>query len=111
MKVILKYLAKKNDSSDDEEEPVDSAKKVDQNDSQVLRPGGISYTSRPIPSKRRLRNVITESPRAIVNSWSENASFEALISEEILRSILMHTNGKLREIQRSFHVAIQKHFF
>ena len=79
------FFEKKSDSSDDEEEPEDSAEKVDQNDSQVLRPGGISYTSRPIPSKRRLKNVITETPRAIVNPWSENASFEALISEEILR--------------------------
>ena len=63
----IEVFGQKNDSSDDEEEPVDSAEKVDQNDSQVLRPGGISYTSRPIPFKRRLRNVITESPRAIVN--------------------------------------------
>ena len=90
---------------------MDSAEEVDQDADQILCPGGISYQSRPIPSKRRLRNVITEAPRAILDSWSEKASFEALISEEILRKILMLTKRKLRGIRKSLHVAIQQHFF
>ena len=90
---------------------MDNAEEVDQDADQILCPGGISYTSRPIPSRRRLRNVITETPRAILDSWSEKASFEALISEEILRKILMLTKRKLRGIRKSLHVAIQQHLF
>ena len=48
--------------------------------------------------------MITETPRTILNPQSEKASFEALISEEILRTIFMYTNRKLREIQKSLYV-------
>ena len=97
------YVERGNDSPDDED-PVDSAEEVDQDDNQNLSPGGISYTSRLIPSKRCLRDVITETPRAILYPWSKKANFEALISEEILRTILIHTDKKLLEIRRSLHV-------
>ena len=99
------FVERGSDSSDDDEESVNSEEENDQDDNnQFLSPSGISYTSRPIPSRRRRRNVLTETPRAILNPRSEVESFEALISEEILRIILMHTNRKLREIRRSLHV-------
>ena len=47
--------------------------------------------------------VITETPRAIAQPQSENESFECLVSEEIFRTILLHTNRKLRETQRNIH--------
>ena len=83
---------------------MDNSKEVDQDDDQILSPGNIWYTSRPIPLRRRLRNVITVTPRAILHPRSEKASFKTVISEGILHTILMHTNRKLQEIQRRLHV-------
>ena len=51
------FVERGNGSLVDEEEPVDSAEEVGQNDNQILSPDGISYTSRPIPSRRRLRKI------------------------------------------------------
>ena len=89
------FVERGSDSLVDKKEPVDSAEEVDENDDQILSPGDISNTSRPMRSRRRLRNVITETPRAILNLWSEKASFETLIGDGILRTVLMHTNKKL----------------
>ena len=89
------FVERGSDSSDNVKGPVDSVEEVDQNDYQISNPGGILHASRLISLKRRLRNVITETPTAILNRRSEKTSFEALISEKILRTILMHTNRKL----------------
>ena len=98
------FVEKGSDSSDDEEEPLESGKEVDQDNNYILSPSNISYSSRPNTSRRLLKNVIMETPRAIFNPQSEKASFKAIICEEILRTFLMHINRKLREIQTSLHV-------
>ena len=61
------FVARGSDSPDNEERPEDSVEEVDQDTYQIVSPRGISCTSHPIPSRRRLRNVITETPRAILN--------------------------------------------
>ena len=91
-------VERESDSSDNDEDLVDSEGEMDQDNDQILSPGGISYTPRPIPTRRRLRNVITETPRAVVCPQSEEERFECLVSEEIMRTVLMHTNRKVREI-------------
>ena len=97
------FVERESDSSDNDEDLVDSEGEMDQDNDRILSPGGISYTPRPIPTRRRLRNVITETPRAVVCPQSEKESFECLVSEEILRTVLMHTNRKVREIRRNLH--------
>ena len=97
------FVEGESDSSDDEEEPVDRESDDEQDDNWVVSPSAISYTSQPMPTRRRQRNIITEAPRAIAQPQSEKESFECLVSEEIFRTILLHTNRKLREIQRNLH--------
>ena len=97
------FVEGESDSSDDEEEPVDQESDNEQDNDWVVSPSGISYTSQPIPTGIRQRNIITEAPKAITQPQSEKESFECLVSEEIFRTILFHTNRKLREIKRNLH--------
>ena len=97
------FVEGESDSSDDEEEPVNRESDDEQDDDWVVSPSGILYTSQPIPTRRRQRNIITEAPRAIAQPQNEKESFECLVSEEIFRTIFLHTNRKLREIQRTLY--------
>ena len=56
-----------------------------------------------MPSRRRQRNIINEVLRAIAQPQSEKESLDCLVSKEIFRTILLHKNRKLREIQRNLH--------
>ena len=67
----------------------------------VLSRSGIKYSTRPIPARRRMRNILTQSSKVIANPRSEIESFELFLSEDILRTVLMHTNRKAREIRRT----------
>ena len=97
------FVKEESDSSDNEEEPADRESDDEQDDDWVVSPCGISYTSQPMPAKRRQKNIINKGPRAIAQSQSEKESLKCLISEEIFRAILLHTNKKLREIQRNLY--------
>ena len=90
------FVEKKSDSSDDEEKPADRESDDEQDDNWVVRPSGILYTSQPMPARRRQRNIINEAPRTIAQLQSERESFECLVSEEIFRTILFHTNKKIQ---------------
>ena len=48
-----------------------------------------------------MRNILTQSSEVIANPRSEIESFELLLSEDILPTVLMHTNRKAREIRRT----------
>ena len=100
---VAVFVEGKSNSSDDEEEPVDRESDDEQDDNWVVSPSGISYTSQPMTARRRQRNIITEAPRAIAQPQSEKESFECLVSEKIFRTLLLHTNRKLRETQRNLH--------
>ena len=69
----------------------------------VLGRSGIKYSTRPIPARRRMRNILTQSSKVIANPRSEIESFELFLSEDILRTVLMHTNRKTREIRRTLN--------
>ena len=97
------FVKEESDSSDNEEEPADRESDDEQDDDWVVSPCGISYTSQPMPAQRRQKNIINKGPRAIAQPQSEKESLECLISEEIFRAIFLHTNKKLREIQRNLH--------
>ena len=48
-----------------------------------------------------MRNILTQSSKVIANPRSEIESFELFLSEDILRTVLMNTNRKAREIRRN----------
>ena len=65
------FVKRESDSSGNDEDLMDSEGEMDQDNDQTLSPGAISYTPCPIPTRRRLKNVITETPRAVVRPQSE----------------------------------------
>ena len=67
----------------------------------VLGRKGIKYSTRLIPARQRMQNILTQSSKVIANPRSEIESFELFLSEDILRTALMHTNRKAREIRRT----------
>ena len=60
----------------------------------------IKYFTSPIPARRRMRNILTQSFKVIANP-RDIESFEIFLSEDSLRTVLMHTNRKAREIRRT----------
>ena len=93
-------------ATDDEDEEDEETMNADDNDTDhedkecVLSRSGIEYSTRPIPARRRMRNILTQSSKVIANPLSEIESFELFLSEDILQTVLMHTNRKAREIRR-----------
>ena len=104
-------VAMEGDDEDDEDftpAATNSDTDTDDDGENLLSPNGILYTTRSIPARRRIRNVLTQSSRGIATPQNELESFEHFLSEGILRTILMHTNRKVREIRRSIsrpHIA------
>ena len=48
-----------------------------------------------------MRNILTQTSKVIANSRNEIESFERFLSDDILRTVLMHTNRKAKEIHRN----------
>ena len=65
----------------------------------VLSRRGIKYSTRPIPARPRMLNILIQSSKVIANPQSEIESFDLFLSEDILRTVLMRTNRKAREIR------------
>ena len=97
------FVEGESDNSNDEKEPADQESDDEQDDDWVVSPNGIWYTSQPMPARRHQRDIINKAPRAIAQPQIEKENFECFVSEEIFRIILLHTNRKLREIQRNLH--------
>ena len=72
---------------------------------------GISNTNQKIPNRRRRRNTLTQTPRAIATPQTECESFEHMITEEIMRTVLRYTNRKCREVRRTLSTAQNYHDF
>ena len=107
-------VAMEGDDEDDEDDEdltpaaTNSDTDTDDDGENLLSPNGLLYTIRSIPARRRIRNVLTQSSRGIATPQNELESFEHFLSEGILRTILMHTNRKVREMRRSIsrpHIA------
>ena len=60
----------------------------------------IEYSTSPIPARRRMRNILTQSSKVIANP-RDIESFKLFLSKDILLTVLMHTNRKAREIRRT----------
>ena len=107
-------VAMEGDDEDDEDDEdltpgaTNSDTDTDDDGENLLSPNGLLYTIQSIPARRKTQNVLTQSSRGIATPQNELASFEHFLSEGILRTILMHTNTKVREISRSIsrpHIA------
>ena len=66
----------------------------------VLSRKGIEHSTLPIPAKRRIQNRLTQFSKVIANP-RDIESFELFLSEDILRTVLMHTKRKTMEIRRT----------
>jgi len=97
----IDVFAEMEDEDSDEEERENASESDQEDGDDIASPSGVSYTTQQIPARRRRRNIMTESPRVIAQPQTEKESFELLISEEILRTTLMHTNRKVKEVRRN----------
>ena len=91
----------KEDEEDEETVNADDSDTNHEDEECVLSRKGIEYSTRLIPARRRMQNILIQSSKAIANPRSEIESFELFLSEDILRTVLMHTNRKSREIHRT----------
>ena len=107
-------VAMEGDDEDDEDDKdltraaTDSDTDTDDDGENLLSSNGLLYTIRSIPARRKIRNVLTQSSRGIATPQNELEIFQHFLSEGILRTILMHTNRKVREIRRNIsrpHIA------
>ena len=89
------------DKEDEETVNADDNNTDHEDEKCVLSRSGIEYSTRPIPARRRMRNILTQSSKVIANPLSEIESFKLFLSEDILQTVLMHTNRKAREIRRT----------
>ena len=94
-------------ATDEKDEKDEKAVNADDSDTNhmdeecVLSRSEIEYSTRPSPARRQMRNILTQSSKVIANPRSEIKSFELFLSEDILRTALMHTNRKASEIRRT----------
>ena len=80
------------DEEDEEDEETVNAGDNDtdhEDEKCVLSRSEIEYSTRPIPARRRMRNILTHSSKVIANPRSEIESFELFLSKDILRTVLM----------------------
>ena len=98
-------------ASSDENANADQSDEEERLFDRILSRSGISYTTQEIPNQRRRRNTLTQTPRAIATSQTECESFEHMITEEIMRTILRYTNGKCREVRRTLSTPQNYHDF
>ena len=90
------------DEEDQEDEETVNANDSDtdhEDEECVLSRKEIEYSTPPIPFRRRMRNILTQSSKVIANPGDIN-SLELFPSEDILRTVLMLTNRKAREIRK-----------
>ena len=106
------------DDDDDFEESVsvevedsDESEIDDRTYDYISSKSGISYTTQEIPNRRRRRNILTQRPRVIANPQSESESFEQMLTEEIMRTVLRNTNRKVRELRRTLFKPSNYHNF
>ena len=91
------------DEGDEEDEETVNANDCDtdhEDEECVLSRKEIEYSTPPISARQRMRNILTQSFKVIANP-RDIESFELFLSEDILRTVLMHTNRKAREISRT----------
>ena len=89
------------DKEDEETVNADDSDTDHEDEERVLSRSGIEYSTRTIPARRQMRNVLIQSSKVIVNPLSEIESFKLFLSEHIPRTVLMLTNRKAKEIRKT----------
>ena len=87
-------------ASSDENSNADQSDEEDRLFDCIPSRSGISYTTQKILNRRRRRNTLTQTPRAISTTQTECETFEHMITEEIMRTVLGYTNSKCREVRK-----------
>ena len=106
-----------NDTDYDDGASSDENANADQSDEEdrlfdcIPSRSGISYTIQEIPNRRRCRNTLTQTPRAIATPQTECKSFEHMITKEIMQTLFRYTNKKCREVRRTLSTPQNYHDF
>ena len=114
---IEAFEERDDNDTDDDEASSDEAANSDHSDGEgrafdcIPSKSGISYTTQEIPNRRRRRNILTQRPRAIATPQTEIESFEHMLTEEIMRTVLRNTNRKVRELRRTLSTPQNYHNF
>ena len=98
-------------ASSDENANADQSDEEDRLFDYIPSRSGISYTTQEIPNRRRRRNTLTQTPRAIATPQTECEIFEHMITEEIMQTVLRYTNRKCREVRRTLSTPQNYHNF
>ena len=114
---IEAFEERDDNDTDDDEVSSDEAANSDHSDGEgrafdcIPSKSGISYTTQEIPNRRRRRNILTQRPRAIATPQTDIESFEHMLTEEIIRTVLRNTNRKVRELRRTLSTPQNYHNF
>ena len=114
---IEAFEERDDNDTDDDEASSDEAANSDHSDGEgrafdcIPSKSGILYSTQEIPNRRRRRNILTQRPRAIATPQTEIESFEHMLTEEIMRTVLRNTNRKVRELRRTLSTPQNYHNF
>ena len=95
------FEEKDNNDTDDDEASSDEDVNYGQGNEEgrtfdsILSKSGVLYTPKELPNRRRRRNILTQRPRVIATLQTESKSFEHMLTEEIMRTILRTPIEKL----------------
>ena len=101
VEIFKENVTDEEDEEDEETANADDSNTDHEDEKCVLSRSGIEYSTCPIPARRQMQNILTQSFKFIANPRSEIEGFELFLSEDILRTVLMLTNRKAREIRRT----------
>ena len=101
VEIFEENASNQEDEEDEETVNADDSDTDHKDEECVLSRKGIEYSTPPIPARRRMRNILTQSSKVIANPRDDIESFKLFLSEDIPRTVLMHTNWKVREIHRN----------
>ena len=91
------------DSNDNEENVnMNDSKRVLDNepDDQTISRGVVAYNIQPISRQGNPRNRVTQAAKVIPNLQSKTQSFECFTSTKILKTILIFSSRKVKEVRR-----------
>ena len=84
VEIFEENASNEEDEEDEETVNADDSDTDREDEECILSLKGMEYFTPPIPAKRRMRNILTQSSKVIANPWSNIESFELFLSEDIL---------------------------
>lgn len=80
----------------------ESSEDSNSSDDEIIFEGGdIAFSSLPFESRRRERNIVTESAANLSHPQNEREAFQLFINESMIRTIQRHTNRKAADCRRA----------